>query len=457
MNQEELWHPARLIPTAGIRGPEEQERRATSALLAVMGAVPEFGHALLGDVGAPKGRIQTFAEVQLRDGDGKLSIPDGAIVVERGKRRWRALVEVKTGGNVLKDEQVSRYLDMARVHAFDCVLTISNEITPGVSESPVSVDRRKLRRVSLRHLSWWGIVTEAIVQHRFRGVSDPDQAWILGELVAYLDHEKSGAGGFDDMGDQWVGVRDAARQHTLRAADLEVRAVCEHWEQFIDYLALALSQELGRDVEAARPRKDTTETRVAALVDGLASHGRVVGGLRVPDAVGPLQIVADLGAGQLTTSVELGAPREGRALPRLNWLLRQLREAPANLRIEVGFANTRETTALLLTEAREFPHRLLSPTDAKREPRTFTIALTRPIGTKRGKGQGSFVGETRRQVLDFYRNPVQNLRAWQAKAPKLREESEVPETSGEPAPAPFVEVVEGNDDGSSSGGPSEDM
>lgn len=54
-NPQDSWHPARLIPIAGIRGQEEQERRATSALLAVMGAVPEFGHALLGELGAPKG------------------------------------------------------------------------------------------------------------------------------------------------------------------------------------------------------------------------------------------------------------------------------------------------------------------------------------------------------------------------------------------------------------------
>lgn len=42
---EETWHVARLIPTSGIVGPDEQERRATSALLAVMAAVREFGRA----------------------------------------------------------------------------------------------------------------------------------------------------------------------------------------------------------------------------------------------------------------------------------------------------------------------------------------------------------------------------------------------------------------------------
>lgn len=40
------WHPARIIPTSGIGGGHEQERRATSALLAVMKAVPDFGAAI---------------------------------------------------------------------------------------------------------------------------------------------------------------------------------------------------------------------------------------------------------------------------------------------------------------------------------------------------------------------------------------------------------------------------
>src|SRR3954469_21546437 len=83
------WVPARLIPAIGIRGQEEQEKRATSSLLAVMPAVDEFGHALLKPLGAPKGRISTFAEVQLKDAAGKTHIPDGAIVVERGTTSWR--------------------------------------------------------------------------------------------------------------------------------------------------------------------------------------------------------------------------------------------------------------------------------------------------------------------------------------------------------------------------------
>ena len=71
------------------------------------------------------------------------------------------------------------------------------------------VDKRKIRAVGVYHLSWWRIITEAVLQHRFRGVSDPDQAWILGELIAYLDHESSGASGFQDMGEAGFGSATA--------------------------------------------------------------------------------------------------------------------------------------------------------------------------------------------------------------------------------------------------------
>src|SRR3954465_12753702 len=136
------WNPARLIPTAGIRGQEEQERRATSSLLAVMRAVPEFGHALLKELGAPKSPvIDTFAEVRFKDATGKTVIPDGAIVCKRGQKTWTCLVEVKTAGAPRRAEQVNSYLDVARDNGFDGVLTISNQITANHAESPVAVDK----------------------------------------------------------------------------------------------------------------------------------------------------------------------------------------------------------------------------------------------------------------------------------------------------------------------------
>ena len=451
--EAETWHPARLIPTAGIRGQEEQEKRATSCLLAVMHAVPEFGHALLKELGAPKSPvIQTFAEVRFKDAGGKTVIPDGAIVCTRGRKRWTCLVEVKTGAAALKDEQVGSYLDVAREHGFDGVLTISNQITANSTETPVLVDKRKLKKASLWHFSWWRILTEAIVQNRYRGVSDPDQAWILGELIAYLDNEASGAAGFDDMGDKWVSVRKAAHDGTLRQGDPETRGVAERWEQFTQYLCLGLSQDLGGSVSSPRPRTQTTSGRLDELSKMLSAHGVLEAVIRVPGAVGDLRLRADLRARRTLTSVAVDAPREGRVVPRINWLLRQLGEAPEDLRVEVVYPNARETTSALLGQAREQPERLLYPPDPKREPRGFILTLARPMGSKRGKAEGSFVRETRAQTFDFYRDLVQDLKVWQPRAPKLRETpmpEEVP-NSPQPDPPPFVaaderEAGEGSD------------
>lgn len=427
------WQAARLLPTVGLRGQEEQEQRATSSLLAVMHAVPDLAHALLAELGAPRARPQTYTELQLKDANGKRCIPDGAIIVERGSRRWRCLVEVKTGTARLHADQVSRYLEWARDAGFDAVLTISNEITAKPSDSPIVIDGRKLRSVALFHLSWWRILTEAIVQHRHRGISDPDQAWLLGELIAYLDHEKSGASGFLGMGENWVSVRSAAANETLRLADPATRDVAEHWEQFVDYLALGLGQDLGEHVSPIRPRKQNPTARVDETTKRLAETGRLEAAVRVPNAIGDLRVEADLRTRRVTTGVDLDAPRDGRRpKTQVTWLVRQLEHAPPDLRIDASFVSARETASALLEELRVEPERLLSTADPRREMRTFRVALARKMGTKRGREEGSFVRETRRQAIDFYRDIVQNLRAWQPPAPKLPPEKE------EEAPRPAL-------------------
>jgi hypothetical protein len=105
------WPHARLIPTYGIRSQEEQEKRATACLLAVMHGVPELGHALLGELGAPRSpSVDTFAEVRFKNADGKTDIPEGAIVCERGGKRWTCLVEVRRlqGSDLLHGRSVAQ-------------------------------------------------------------------------------------------------------------------------------------------------------------------------------------------------------------------------------------------------------------------------------------------------------------------------------------------------------------
>jgi len=397
-----------------------------------MHGVPEFGHALLRELGAPKAPvIETFAEVRLKDADGKTVIPDGAIVCRRAGKTWTCLVEVKTGSARLKDEQVTGYLDVARANGFDGVLTISTQITSGVTESPVAVDGRKLKATCLWHMSWWRVLTEAVVQQRYHGISDPDQEWVLRELIHYLSSDASGAFGFEDMGESWVPVRKAAHDSTLRGTDPAARDVAERWEQFTQYLALSFSQELGAAVTVQQGRKETTADRIDASAKSLATNGELVSVLHIPDAIGPLRIRADLRARQTTVGVTIDAPGEGQLRARFSWLLKQLADAPDDLLIEAAFPNARVTTAASLGKLREDPKALQYPPDPKRNPRTFVVSRSRPMGHKRGRAEGSFVRETSALAVDFYRDQVQEMKAWQPKAPRLREpESDV----AQPAP-----------------------
>jgi hypothetical protein len=196
---DEQWPVARLIPISSATGVEAQERRLASALLAVMQAVPEFARALLKPLGAPGGRVESFIEVPLKFGDRTVR-PDGIITVARGTRAWSALVECKTAANPLESAQMNTYLDLARELEFEAVLSISNQYVSSSTAYPIEIERRKLKHVALHHWAWTDILTEAIVQAEHRGVSDPDQAYILNELIRYLSDPRSGAVAFEGMG-----------------------------------------------------------------------------------------------------------------------------------------------------------------------------------------------------------------------------------------------------------------
>lgn len=68
---------------------------------------------------------------------------------------------------------------------------------------------------------------------RFQGVADPSQRWVLHELVRYLQHPRSGASGFEDMGAAWVPVRDAVSAGTLRPSNRQALTVAASWERLL--------------------------------------------------------------------------------------------------------------------------------------------------------------------------------------------------------------------------------
>jgi hypothetical protein len=433
------WQRARLIPVSGIGSEKEAEMRATSALLAVIEAVRDLSLEMFSPLGASRAQraeVRCYTEVPFKISSGKSSTrPDGLVQIAYGKNTWTALVEVKTGTATLECDQVNGYWEIAREQNFDAVITISNEIPPSKDVHPTDGLKVKSNsKVKVHHFSWTEILSMCEVIKDHHGVDDPDQAWILGELVRYLRHPNSGANAFDDMGSDWVAVRDAARDDGLRKTDPAVRAIAQRWDQLLRYAALRLEADIGESVtqQFSGVQKDPTK-RLQYLVDRLTSQGQLDGTLRIPNTVGDLELFVDLRARRISASVSVSAPEDRGGRARCTWLASQLgEEVDRRLVIESYVKNARTPTTATIAQVREDKDCLIG--EDKRDPYRFRLTLTREMGVARKTGRNAqgFIDSVLALIADFYATVVQNLTPWTPKAPKISR----PEPRPEPDTAP---------------------
>lgn len=64
--------------------------------------------------------------------------------------------------------------------------------------------------------------------------------------------------------------------------------------------------------------------------------------------------------------------------------------------------------------------------NAKKDIRSFRLALSTPLGPKRGRGRSSAIDSVLASVEGFYGEVLQYLKAWAAAPPKMREVDEHP-------------------------------
>ena len=425
---------ARLIPVTGIGSTFEAEQRATSAFLAVLSIVRELSTDLLAPLGASgalKAKVDTFTEVRLPRTNFR---PDGLIRVEYGASSWSVLVEVKTGANNLTAEQINAYWDLARKHHINHVLTISNEIAPKDGVHPTDGLRVLAKsHVQVYHLSWTAIASAALRIKRHRGVSDPEQAYLLEELIRYLEHPSSGALDFSDMGQHWVGVRDGAREGTLSKKTVGVEDVVARWDQLLRFAALKLSAEIGEDVGPVFPHDQTdVNQRTSAMIESLTETGALSGGLHIPHTAGDLRVEADVRARRLMASMNVRAPLDKGAKGRVSWLVNQLKDAPGDVVIESFAKNARTGIVATLGKTRDDRQTLLD--DARTKPYRFKVLMRsemRPGRKARGRSLG-FIGSVLRLINGFYGDVVQAITPWQQPTPKLESAAVVEQSDDSP-------------------------
>ncbi|QTE02550.1 TerD family protein [Streptomyces cyanogenus] len=405
--EHESWREARLFPVSALKSDRDREARATSVLLSVMAQVPEFGRRLVAGFGAPAGRMETFVEVSLPHGDTPRR-PDGVVRVERAGKLWTALVETKTNGNVLKSEQVQAYMDIAARRGYEAVITLSNDVAlEGSPLVDVKVDGRRKHKVALWHLSWAEVTYHAQLLIRHEGVGNAAHAWLLQELLHYLQHENSGCHGFQNMGPAWVPVRNGIDDETLCQGDPRALEVVESWERLIRQVCLGLGGELGRKVlpvQRGKRGRDPRELR-RTQADQLCLHGRLQAELRIDGTSGVLSVGADLRTGRLRVSTDIPAPDQGYPLTWAKRLVRRLAEAPADLHIETLVDGETGGPRGTLERLRPEPADLLPKADGTRIT-GFRLSLFKSMGSGRGNAETGFIRSVDNAVQRFYGSVV---------------------------------------------------
>lgn len=107
---------------------------------------------------------------------------------------------------------------------------------------------------------------------------------------------------------------------------------------------------------------------------------------------------------------------DGTALRRASWLLKQLKNAPADILVEAVFADASEVSCENLATVRADTKSLTYGRVS--ELKRFTLTSPSRMGSKRSGSAAGFIGSVTDGVDAFYRDVLQPLKPWVPAAPE---------------------------------------
>jgi len=414
---------ARLIP---IVKDSKKEERSTSALLATFRVVPSYAEKVLSNVGVSittRSKISCYTEISFNSKDKKYPRPDGLIIVTTGSKNWSAIVESKIGNNDLNQEQIEQYIDIAKENGIDALITISNQFATVPSHHPVQVQKNKLRNFQIYHFSWLFLQSTAILLNENKGVTDPEQAFILSELIRYFQHEQSGVTAFTRMDAGWKEVCQQAQEgRRLTANDSNVENTIGSWHQLLRFISINLSVKIGKAVSIylSRSRVDEPSLSFKDDIDELVKNNTLSAEFDVPNAASRLRIVVDLLRRTVNLSMNITAPKDRKlATASINWLLRQvdhLKESDIILTVDwpKRIPNTSNRLSAIFEDSE-----CLIPEGVRETPNSFELKQVNDLASK-FKGAVSFVEIVSNALPQFYEDVGQHIYKWVPKPPKVK-------------------------------------
>ncbi len=413
---------ARLFP---VGKDANHERGITSIFLATLSVVNVYASSVLHSIERKIGvrsRIECHTEIIFPNTEGS-DRPDGLIILRKsGKIIWTALIEAKIGNSELNEDQISRYLEIAREHKINAVITISNQFAALPTHHPVKVNKKLTRSVDLLHWSWTFLRTQADYQLRVEEDIDMEQAYILQEMVRYFDDKSSGVKTFDRMNKEWKNVclKVKNQERLLKSSD-EVENTVSAWHQQQRDISLMMTTKLGSPVviKLKQDHKSNPEKRLKDDIAAFCDNESLICQFDISNASSLLTVEASLTNRTISCSMELQAPSDRKTTKaRVNWLIRQLIKADQNgIRIGAKWPRSSKNTWATLEELRDNPN-LLQTKNTKLTPHRFIIQTVIDHAGK-FSGQRTFVEGLEKTVTDYYHNIGENLTAWVPNPPKI--------------------------------------
>lgn len=421
---------ARLIP---IVADTNKEERAVSIFLSSLVAVHEFRKVMLGSLGHRMGNrasLTAYTEIPIKGNkksDEKDSRADGLIVLSTGRKKWTALIEAKIDNNTVSENQLLSYIKQAREHGIDAVITLTNEFAAIPTHHPVDPPRNKVGKTELYHWSWTYALTQAHLLLQTDGIEDPDQAYLLNEVVQFFEAKGSGIKAFDSMNPEWKEVVRKAAGGSLPSKDSdEITKTVSCWHQEQRDLCLKLSRKINNNVniKLARNHKNDPRKRINDDAKKLIEKGFLSLTLEIANTASDIIVYSTLSTQEIRYSMKVDANRDRKGTKaRLNWLLRQLPKEDKSAwakgyfirAIQKGPGQIPEKP---LSKVMADPD-LLSDLVSGSPATAFEIFYTPDI-TGKFSGNRIFIEKLEEAAEHFYKHVGENLKAWVPSPPKMQ-------------------------------------
>lgn len=432
----------RLIPIYKLG----DEMALTSVLLSSLRLVKEFKDHILTDAKMQKGgTLYVYTEVVFSDfSDSRI---DGLIlVVKAGTIRDAAIVEVKNGKSELEKEQIERYQQVAKKYSIPTFITISNQFVSDSTQSPINV--KNVNGVDMHHFSWTYLLTIAhvLLFEKDTAIEDEDQVEIMREVLNYLEWDKSGVIGVNQMKAGWVDVVEKIiGRASLKATDSIVSDAALSWQQEERDMALLLSRKLGVLVQSGVAKfKGKLEERLKSDCKNLVTNEQLESTLHVKGAASDINITALFNNRTVEMSVDLKPPGDKTLKGQLGWLKRQLDTCikkneklltvlVKELVIDASIKNSSASERFSIKDFDNVSEKLKG-----KEIRVFKVIYLKDFG-KKFSSPRKFVEIIEQMLKDYYMGIVQHLNKWEPSAPKMV--NKIEETENES----FIDAVNDGD------------